>query len=144
MSHAHCPTCRYAFKLTASAGCPRCSPLAGSVRPEARSGDALATVDAALDGLAVALGRLDDDELGAVAIRLVSTEHANTWAGVIAGAIAGAVFARSRQPGLIAVESTPEPPVAPPPTDRERALLALAFALLARLAAVTRDAFRRR
>jgi hypothetical protein len=103
--------------------------------------DALAEVDAALDRLAVALGRLDDDELDAVAMRLASTEHESTWAGVLAGAIAGAVIAR-RQPPVIAIEleAPPEVPEVAAPTDRERALLAMVVALLARLAAVTRDA----
>jgi hypothetical protein len=142
MSHVHCPACRYAYNTAALAACPRCvtvvAPAAGALA------DPLAEVDAALDRLAVALGRLADDELEAVAMRLVSTEHPDTWAGVIAGAIAGAVLAR-REPPPIAIElEAPELPAEPPVTARERALFALALALLARLAAATRFAFRRR
>jgi hypothetical protein len=142
MSHVHCPACRYAFRTSVSPSCPRCAPAAVPVsQPEPpRPLDALAEVDAALDRLAVALGRLADDELDAVAMRLVSTEHANTWAGVIAGAIAGAVLAR-REPAPIAIElEAPELPAEAPVTDRERALFALVLALLTRLAAATRDA----
>jgi hypothetical protein len=120
---------------------------AAAAKPAPAPLDPMAEVDAALDRLAAALGRLDDAELDAVAMRLVSTEHADTWAGVLAHAIAGAVIAR-REPPPIAIElEAPEMPVAEAPTDRERALFALALALLARLAAVTRDAairFRRR
>ena len=145
MSHVHCPACRYAYNAVASPACPRCVPAA--VPKPAVLLDPMAEVDRALDRLAVALGRLDDAELDAVAMRLVSTEHADTWAGVLAHAIAGAVIAR-REPPPIAIElEAPEMPVAAPATDRERALFALALALLARLAAVTRDAairFRRR
>jgi hypothetical protein len=97
--------------------------------------DALAEVDAALDRLAAALGRLADDELDAVALRLAATEHVGTWGGVLANAIAGAVLARR---GTVAIPADPEPPAPPQPTAREKALLALALALLARLAAVTR------
>lgn len=145
MSHVHCPACRYAYNTAALAACPRCVavavPAVSAAPPKA---DPLAEVDAALDRLALALGRLADDELEAVAMRLVSTEHPDTWAGVIAGAIAGAVLAR-REPPPIAIElEAPELPAEPPVTARERALFALALALLARLAAATRFAFRRR
>lgn len=137
MSHVHCPACRYAYNSLTSPGCPRC------VARPAPAGklDAQAEVDAALDRLAVALGRLDDAELDAVAMRLASTEHAGTWAGILAGAIAGAVIAR-RQPPVVVMEL--EAPAAEvtdaAPTDRERALLTMVVALLARLASVTRDA----
>jgi hypothetical protein len=139
MSHVHCPECRFAYNVALSAGCPRCAVVrapAPAVVVIDRS-DALAEVDAALDRLAVALGRLDDDELDAVAVRLVSTEHGGTWAGILANAIAGAVLAKR---GAVALPLEPEPPAPTVPTDRERALFALALALFARLAAVTRDA----
>jgi hypothetical protein len=139
MSHVHCPACRFAYNTATAAGCPRCQVARAAAAEPAPvdRGDALAEVDAALDRLAVALGRLADDELDAVAVRLVSTEHAGTWAGILANAIAGAVLARR---GAVAIPAEPEPPAAPPPSERERALVALALALLARLAAVTRDA----
>ena len=138
MSHVHCPGCRYAYNVALSAGCPRCAVTraAPAVQPivVVDRSDALAEVDVALDRLAAALGRLADDELDAVALRLAATEHVGTWGGVIANAIAGAVLARR---GTVAIPADPEPPA--PPTARERALFALALALLARLAAVTRD-----
>jgi hypothetical protein len=142
MSHVHCPACKYAYNVALSAGCPRCvvtRPAPAPVIEVVDRTDALAEVDAALDRLAVALGRLADDELDAVALRLAATEHAGTWAGVLANAIAGAVLARR---GAVAIPADREPP-APPPTARERALFALALALFARLAAVTRGALAR-
>jgi len=139
MSHVHCPACRFAYNALHSATCPRCAPPARPAGPL----DAIAEVDAALDRLSVALGRLAEDELDAVAMRLVSTEHADTWAGVIAGAIAGAVLARREPPPIQLELEAPAASIAAPievPSARERALFALALALLARLAAVTRDA----
>ena len=143
MSHVHCQACRYAYN---SAACPRCVAVVPAPAAQVRVlADPLAEVDAALDRLALALGRLGDDELEAVAMRLVSTEHPDTWAGVIASAIAGAVLAR-REPPPIAIELEAPELAAEPVTERERALFTLALALLARLAAVTRNAmgFRRR
>jgi hypothetical protein len=137
MSHVHCPACRFAYSTITSPACPRCVPAVAPPAPAPRPVDAMAEVDLALDRLALALGRLADDELEAVAMRLVSTEHADTWAGVIAGAIAAAVIAR-REPPPIAIELEAPVEAAAPATDRERALFALVLALLGRLAAVTR------
>lgn len=142
MSHVHCPACRYAYNSLTSQACPRCVPQPVKPVPvpvPVGKLDALAEVDAALDRLAVALGRLDDDELDAVAVRLASTEHESTWAGVVAGAIAAAVIARRQAPVVVMELDAPEITEAAP-TDRERALLAMVVALLTRLAAVTRDA----
>ena len=109
MSHVHCPACRYAYNTAALAACPRCVAVATPAPPVVVH-DAVAEVDAALDRLALALGRLDDDEREAVAMRLVSTEHADTWAGVIAGAIAGAVLARREPPPIVVELEAPEVP----------------------------------
>jgi hypothetical protein len=142
MSHLHCPACRYAYNTLSSDRCPRCAPA----RPPTATPplDAMAEVDLALDRLAAALGRLADDELDAVAMRLASTEHPDTWAGVIAGAIAAAVLSKRREVETPVVRIALEPPAPidaePPMTARERALVALALGLLARLAAVTREA----
>jgi hypothetical protein len=152
MSHVHCPACRYAFNLATSAACPRCAPATATATATATADpwptppptrlDALAEVDVALDRLAAALGRLADDELDAVAMKLAATQHPDTWAGVIAGAIAAAALARRSATGSPVIRFELEPPVpaaAPvedePLTPRERALATMVLALLARLAA---------
>jgi hypothetical protein len=144
MSHVHCPACRHAFNLATSAACPRCAPATAAAdpwpTPPPTRLDALAEVDVALDRLAAALGRLADDELDAVAIKLAATEHPDTWAGVIAGAIAAAAIARRTTAAPPPIRLELEPPAAAPTEDepltpRERALATMVLALLARLAA---------
>ena len=139
MEFVHCPGCRYAFDATRSSACPRCERTLGAAPPAPR--DAESEVDLAIARLGHALGRLDDAALDRLTVRLVSAEHADPWAALVAGAIAGAIASR-RAPGLVAV-TEPEP-AAPPPTERERLLISLALALLARLAAAANRLTRRR